>query len=345
LLILLKETLNQNHQITSGQSNVKNAESLFKSLGDLDYSLEIDDNLKDADILIVDDNVTNCEVLQRRLSQHGLQCRVVYDGTNALKEVERKTPDLILLDVILPDINGLELLKEFRSKHTDDELPIIMVSAFNDVDSTAKCIKLGATDYLPKPLNGTILMAKAVASLEAKYFREANRKLLEELHIRATTCPLTGIFNRKVVFDHGEKSFSERVSGKGKDFSLLSIDIDFFKKVNDTFGHPGGDEVIIALAKLLEEKGKPNIVGRVGGEEFMAIIMHDESQSIEEFCVSLREDVNKLEIPFQDTMININISGGVASSSTTDSWEDMVNLADERLYKSKENGRDQITFD
>jgi diguanylate cyclase (GGDEF)-like protein len=328
-----------------GQSNVKNAESLFKSLGDLDYSLEIDDNLKDADILIVDDNVTNCEVLQRRLSQHGLQCRVVYDGTNALKEVERKTPDLILLDVILPDINGLELLKEFRSKHTDDELPIIMVSAFNDVDSTAKCIKLGATDYLPKPLNGTILMAKAVASLEAKYFREANRKLLEELHIRATTCPLTGIFNRKVVFDHGEKSFSERVSGKGKDFSLLSVDIDFFKKVNDTFGHPGGDEVIIALAKLLEEKGKPNIVGRVGGEEFMAIIMHDESQSIEEFCVSLREDVNKLEIPFQDTMININISGGVASSSTTDSWEDMVNLADERLYKSKENGRDQITFD
>jgi diguanylate cyclase (GGDEF)-like protein len=328
-----------------GQSNVKNAESLFKSLGDLDYSLEIDDNLKDADILIVDDNVTNCEVLQRRLSQHGLQCRVVYDGTNALKEVERKTPDLILLDVILPDINGLELLKEFRSKHTDDELPIIMVSAFNDVDSTAKCIKLGATDYLPKPLNGTILMAKAVASLEAKYFREANRKLLEELHIRATTCPLTGIFNRKVVFDHGEKSFSERVSGKGKDFSLLSIDIDFFKKVNDTFGHPGGDEVIIALAKLLEEKGKPNIVGRVGGEEFMAIIMHDESQSIEEFCISLREDVNKLEIPFQDTMININISGGVASSSTTDSWEDMVNLADERLYKSKENGRDQITFD
>ena len=142
-----------------------------------------------------------------------------------------------------------------------------------------------------------------------------------------------------------EKSFSERASGKGKDFSLLSIDIDFFKKVNDTFGHPGGDEVIIALAKLLEEKGKPNIVGRVGGEEFMAIIMHDESQSIEEFCVSLRDDVNKLEIPFQDTMININISGGVASSSTTDSWEDMVNLADERLYKSKENGRDQITFD
>ena len=81
-------------------------------------------------------------------------------------------------------------------------------------------------------------MAKAVASLEAKYFREANRKLLEELHIKATTCPLTGIFNRKVIFDHGEKSFRTK-SGNGKDFSLLSVDIDFFKKVNDTYGHPG----------------------------------------------------------------------------------------------------------
>ena len=138
--------------------------------------------------------------------------------------------------------------------------------------------------------------------LEAKYFREANQKLLEELHIRATTCPLTGIFNRKVVFDHGENAFLERNSGEGKDFSLLSVDIDFFKKVNDTYGHPGGDEVIIALAKLLEKKGKPNIVGRVGGEEFMAIIMHDEDLSIEDFCSSLKEEVNNLEIPFQDTI-------------------------------------------
>ena len=151
--------------------------------------------------------------------------------------------------------------------------------------------------------------------------------------------------NRKVIFDHGEKSFLEKNKEKGKDFSLLSIDIDFFKKVNDTYGHPGGDEVLIAFSKLLEEKGKPNIVGRVGGEEFMVIIMHSESQSVEEFCSLLREDVNNLEIPFQDVVININISGGVASSESAESWEDMVNLADERLYKSKENGRDQITYD
>ncbi|MFL2753865.1 MAG: diguanylate cyclase [Gammaproteobacteria bacterium] len=341
----IKGDLKSEPSDNSGTSSIKNAESLFKSLGDLDYSLEIDDNLKDADILIVDDNVTNCEVLQRRLGQHGLDCRVVYNGTDAITEVNRQTPDLILLDVILPDINGLELLKEFRLNHSADELPIIMVSAFNDVDSTAKCIKLGATDYLPKPLNGTILMAKAVASLEAKYFREANRKLLEELHIRATTCPLTGIYNRKVVFDHGQEFFEKAKKETEKHFSLLSIDIDFFKKVNDTYGHPGGDVVIIALANLLKDKSEPNIVGRVGGEEYMALIMDNESETIEEFCSSLRKEVNNLKIPFQDIEININISGGVTHSSTSSSFEDMINVADERLYKSKENGRDQITFD
>ena len=160
-------------------------------------------------MLIVDDNKTNCEVLERRLTQNGLSCRVALDGTTAIEEVDAKTPDLILLDVMLPDINGLELLKRFRKNHDRDELPIIMVSAFNDVDSTAKCIKLGASDYLPKPLNGTILMAKSIASLEAKYFRAREQELLKELNLKATTCPLTGIYNRQVVFDKIEECFEK----------------------------------------------------------------------------------------------------------------------------------------
>ena len=158
-----------------GTSQLETAEALFKSLGSIDYSVEVDENLKKSDILIVDDNKTNCEVLERRLSLQGLNCRKAYDGNTALEEVKKKTPDLILLDVILPDINGLELLKIFREGHSSDELPVIMVSAFNDVDSIAKCIQLGAQDYLPKPLNGTILLAKVISSLERKLFREREK--------------------------------------------------------------------------------------------------------------------------------------------------------------------------
>ena len=162
----------------NNSNQLESAEALFKSLGDIEYSISLDDEIKESDILIVDDNITNCEVLQRRLSMQGLSCRTAYDGNSAIAEVFNKTPDLILLDVILPDINGLELLKTFRKEHNAESLPVIMVSAFNDVDSISKCIQLGAQDYLPKPINGTILLAKVVAALERKFWRERKRNSL-----------------------------------------------------------------------------------------------------------------------------------------------------------------------
>ena len=341
----IKGDLQENAAEDSEQGHIQNAESLFRALGDIDYSLEIDEHLKGSDVLIVDDNKTNCEVLERRLSQNGLSCRVALDGTSAIKEVDKKAPDLILLDVMLPDINGLELLKKFRKDHERDELPIIMVSAFNDVDSTAKCIKLGASDYLPKPLNGTILMAKSIASLEAKYFRSREQELLKELHLKATTCPLTGIFNRQVVFDKIEECFKRLDASKEYDFALLSMDIDFFKSINDTYGHPGGDEVLKKVADTLSEACEENVVGRVGGEEFIAILENQGDLNLKEYCEKIRKSVTDLSIPFQDAKINITISGGVITSSEVKDQEDLVNLADERLYKAKESGRNQFIYD
>ena len=273
-------------------------------------------------------------MLSRRLTQNGLNCRVAFDGTSAIEEVEKKIPDLILLDVMLPDINGLELLKRFRKKNKIENLPIIMVSAFNDVDSVAKCIKLGASDYLPKPLNGTILMAKAIASLEAKYFRSREQVLLDELHIRATTCPLTGISNRKVVFDKIDKAYKKSQKKDSYSFSILSMDIDFFKSINDTYGHPGGDEVLKSFSSKLKESCKPNLVGRVGGEEFIAVIDKLNDQSIEDYCENLRQEIVDLSIKFQDHNIKVTMSGGIASSHEIKNLEDLINLADERLYKA-----------
>jgi len=341
----IKGELTENTSTDSDLGQIQNAESLFKSLGDIDYSLEIDEHLENSDVLIVDDNKTNCEVLSRRLTQNGLSCRVAFDGTTAIEEVEKKTPDLILLDVMLPDINGLELLKRFRKKNKIENLPIIMVSAFNDVDSVAKCIKLGASDYLPKPLNGTILMAKAIASLEAKYFRSREQILLDELHIRATTCPLTGISNRKVVFDKIDKAYKKSQKKDSYSFSILSMDIDFFKSINDTYGHPGGDEVLKSFSTKLQESCKPNLVGRVGGEEFIAVIDKLEDESIESYCENLRQEIVDLSIKFQDHNIKVTMSGGIASSNEIKNLEDLINLADERLYKAKEGGRNQIIFD
>ena len=326
----------------NSSNQLESAEALFKSLGDIEYSITLGDEIKESDILIVDDNVTNCEVLQRRLSMQGLSCRTAYDGNTAIAEVFKKTPDLILLDVILPDINGLELLKTFRKEHNSESLPVIMVSAFNDVDSISKCIQLGAQDYLPKPINGTILLAKVVAALERKFWREREKELVNKLHIQATTDQLTGIYNRRVIFEALDEAMDNSKKSKDRQFATIMFDIDFFKQVNDNYGHAGGDAVLISFAQLLQaEISSPNIVGRIGGEEFLAILYLDHDQA-KEFCSKLIKKINDNIINFEGTDIKVSSSGGVAFSTETETSADLTNKADERLYEAKKNGRNRF---
>ncbi len=334
------EAIDQKNDNSSNQ--LESAEALFKSLGDIEYSITLGDEIKESDILIIDDNVTNCEVLQRRLSMQGLTCRTAYDGNTAIAEVFKKTPDLILLDVILPDINGLELLKTFRKEHNSESLPVIMVSAFNDVDSISKCIQLGAQDYLPKPINGTILLAKVVASLERKFWREREKELVDKLHIQATTDQLTGIYNRRVIFEALDEAMDNSKQSKDRQFATIMFDIDFFKQVNDSYGHAGGDAVLISFAKLLQtEISSPNIVGRIGGEEFLAILYLDPDQA-KEFCTKLIKKINNNVVNFEGTDIKISSSGGVAFSTETETSADLTNKADERLYEAKKDGRNRF---
>jgi len=334
------EAIDPNNDNSSNQ--LESAEALFKSLGDIEYSITLDDDIKESDILIVDDNVTNCEVLQRRLSMQGLSCRTAYDGNTAITEVFKKTPDLILLDVILPDINGLELLKTFRKEHNSESLPVIMVSAFNDVDSISKCIQLGAQDYLPKPINGTILLAKVVAALERKFWREREKELVDKLHIQATTDQLTGIYNRRVIFEALDDAMDNSKQSKDRQFATIMFDIDFFKQVNDNYGHAGGDAVLISFAQLLQaEISSPNIVGRIGGEEFLAILYLDHDQA-KEFCTKLIKKINNNVVNFEGTDIKVSSSGGVAFSTETETSADLTNKADERLYEAKKDGRNRF---
>ncbi len=326
----------------NSSNQLETAEALFKSLGDIEYSITLGDEIKESDILIVDDNLTNCEVLQRRLSMQGLSCRTAYDGNTAISEVFKKTPDLILLDVILPDINGLELLKTFRKEHNAESLPVIMVSAFNDVDSISKCIQLGAQDYLPKPINGTILLAKVVAALERKFWREREKELVDKLHIQATTDQLTGIYNRRVIFEALDEAMENSKQSKDRQFATIMFDIDFFKQVNDNYGHAGGDAVLISFAQLLQsEISSPNIVGRIGGEEFLAILYLSPEEA-KEFCAKLIKKINNNIVNFEGTDIKVSSSGGVAFSTETETSADLTNKADERLYDAKKDGRNRF---
>ena len=321
----------------------ENAENLFSSLGKIDYKLEIIDEIKDSKILVVDDIKTNCDVLKRRLENNNFNVEVSMSGKDALEKISESQFDLILLDVLMPEVNGLEVLIKIREQYTADKLPVIMVSSFDDVESISKCIQLGASDYLPKPVNSTILTQKVASTLERKSLREREEQLLSELHKQAITDEMTGVPNRRFVFERLEKSFDDIEENSKEHFATAIFDIDHFKQVNDTYGHAAGDEIIKKVCNIATSIIKsPNIFGRIGGEEFLAVIFNDSANHLQEICEKIRTTIENEETLFDNQKIKVTLSGGVCFSNESSSVSDLVNKADERLYLAKKNGRNKF---
>lgn len=321
----------------------ENAENLFSSLGKIDYKLEIIDEIKDSKILVVDDIKTNCDVLKRRLENNKFNVEVSMSGKDALEKISESQFDLILLDVLMPEVNGLEVLIKIREQYSADKLPVIMVSSFDDVESISKCIQLGASDYLPKPVNSTILTQKVASTLERKSLREREEQLLSKLHKQAITDEMTGVPNRRFVFERLEKSFDDIEENSKEHFATAIFDIDHFKQVNDTYGHAAGDEIIRKVCNIATSIIKsPNIFGRIGGEEFLAVIFNDSANHLQEICEKIRTTIENEETLFDNQKIKVTLSGGVCFSNESSSVSDLVNKADERLYLAKKNGRNKF---
>ena len=321
----------------------EDAENLFSSLGKIDYKLEIIDEIKQSRILVVDDIKTNCDVLKRRLENNTFLVEVSMSGKDALEKIAKEKFDLVLLDVLMPEVNGLEVLIKIREEYSADKLPVIMVSSFDDVESISKCIQLGASDYLPKPVNSTILTQKVASTLERKSLREREEQLLSELYRQAITDEMTGVPNRRYVFEQLERSFDDIEKNSKEHFATAIFDIDHFKNVNDTYGHAAGDEIIKKVCNLATSIIKsPNIFGRIGGEEFLAVIFNDSENHLQQICEKIRTSVEKEETLFDNQKISVTLSGGVCFSNESSSVSDLVNKADERLYLAKKNGRNKF---
>ena len=321
----------------------ESADNLFSSLGKIEYKLEIIEEIKNAKILVVDDIKTNCDVLKRRLESNKFVVDISMSGKEALDKINKHKYDLILLDVLMPEVNGLEVLIKVREQYSADKLPIIMVSSFDDVESISKCIQLGASDYLSKPVNSTILTQKVASTLERKALREREEQLLSELHRQAITDEMTGIPNRRYVFDVLEKSFLEIDKESKEHFATAIFDIDHFKNVNDTYGHAAGDEIIKKVSFIATSViNAPDIFGRIGGEEFLAVIFNNSKEHLQQICEKVRSTIENDETLFDNQKIRVTISGGVCFTDESTSVSDMVNKADERLYLAKKNGRNKF---
>ena len=332
-------------------------------------------------ILVVDDVMDNREVLTRRLVKRGFEVEEASGGLEALEKIEQSEFDLVLLDIMMPDLNGTEVLMRVRQTYSPRELPIVMVTAKSQSEDVVACLDEGANDYVTKPVDFAIALARINTQIEQKLASDAinnsaehfekeavrldrlaeessvqlektseelkretelRKQSEQELQFLAFHDGLTGLLNR-TAFENALNAAIEESKDSNSHISLLFVDLDGFKKINDQYGHKCGDQVLKAAADRVKALlGEETSVARLGGDEFCAILV-DQQDAVamgEKLLSSLRE-------PFilDDFSCEIGASCGVAKTDTCmEDLDELVKAADLAMYHGKTAGKGRVVL-
>jgi two-component system cell cycle response regulator len=302
-------------------------------------------------ILVVDDHEDNIEVLKVRLESWGYGTDSCSNGTEALEYVEKTPPDLILLDVMMPEISGIEVARRIKGNKSLPFIPIIMQTALDSTEDKVEGLEAGADDYITKPIDFAELKARLRSMLRIKRLQEAleerEKELLEvneRLRFMSQTDGLTGLDNRRHLNERIDEMF-QHAQRLNEPFSLVMCDLDKFKSVNDTYGHQAGDEVLKALAKILKDEAREiDRVGRYGGEEFMLLLPGTVLDAAVTFAERVRKRIEAHTFTFDGGTLQRTASFGVSGwpHPTIRDSDALVRAADDALYVAKETGRNRV---
>jgi len=287
-----------------------------------------------SNILVVDDNPDKLQLIEAALSLAGYQVSTAGDGVEALAAIESYQPDLVITDVMMPRMNGYELAQRIRANPVTKFIPVIMqTAAGRRTEDLRRANEVGALGYITDPTDIDLLLARTRTLLEFKAY-------LDVCEEAAFTDHLTGLANRRRFERQLEREVG-RVERFGHPFTLLMLDIDSFKNLNDTFGHDAGDDAIRRLSKVLREGTRGiDLAARIGGEEFAVLLVETSKVGGSEVAERLRAAIKSLELPQAGQM---TASFGVAECpSDAQTAAEILKAADVALYEAKRNGRDQV---
>ena len=306
----------------------------------------------DSDIiLIVEDDSNSRLLLKTYIHSEGYEVRMARSGEEALKIVAERQPSVIILDIILPGMNGYEVCRRLKHSIRTSFIPIIMATALRGNQERVQGIEAGADDFISKPFNRVELLTRIKSLLRIKALNDALEQKIEELEktkskLRklAVTDGLTGLFNYRAFRRqlHLEISRSKRFN---LPVSLLMMDIDHFKVYNDQFGHMNGDRVLKRFSKLLYDNIREvDCLARYGGEEFALILPGTEKKSAKIVAEKLRRLVERCPFPLEKKLpqgrVTISIGVAVYPEDTQDK-EEFIRFSDKALYKAKKTGRNR----
>lgn len=283
-------------------------------------------------VMIVEDDPHLAELYSIILRETGMETRVLTDPMQALALLSEFTPDLILMDVYMPGCNGMELAGAIRQMDAYLSIPIIFLSKERDTNLQFDARRMGGDEFLIKPIQpGHLVSAVSV--------RAERMKLIRSFMVKDS---MTGLYNHSAIREHLIVQM-EHARRKGENLCFAMIDIDHFKKVNDTYGHPVGDQVLVAVSRLLKQRlRKSDVIGRYGGEEFVVILQDCSLEEASRLLEQLRESFAAICFKVGELTFSCSFSCGVASFASHDDLESLCMAADEALYAAKKSGRNRV---
>lgn len=308
-------------------------------------SAAIDESMKEARVLVIDDDVVQGKQMVERLGAHH-RAELLEDVEDALNIGANGSYSLIIVSTQMFDVDGLRLCSQFRSQEATRHVPLLIMVEEDDQRSLVKGLELGVNDYIITPVDFNELIARARTQIRRKFYQDALKSNYRKSISMAITDNLTGLYNRHYLDTHLDNLVSQ-ARETGKPLGLVMMDMDHFKSVNDTYGHAVGDEVLVELAKRIVSVTRgSDLVARVGGEEFVVVMPETEIDHAVEVGDRIRKAVESLpfKISHEQGYLDKTISLGMAflKPDNSDTVDELMKRADDMLYKAKNSGRNRL---
>ncbi|BAZ50684.1 response regulator receiver modulated diguanylate cyclase [Nostoc sp. NIES-4103] len=300
-------------------------------------------------VLVVDDEQFNRMQLRLFIEKEGYQIAEAQNGREALRVVQQLHPDIVLLDAMMPDMDGFECCAQLQSLDCSKYTPVLMITGLEDQESVDRAFAAGAIDYVTKPIHWAVLRQRVKRLIQQSQLQQKQEIVNQELKRLATIDGLTQIANRRKFEEYFSQEW-RRMAREQKPLSLILCDVDYFKAYNDTYGHRAGDRCLQKVAKAIQSAARRSVdlVARYGGEEFAVVLPNTNTKGATQVAQAMCFAVRMLAIPHSNSQASsyVTLSAGVGTTIPVpgSDFEEMIVAVDRALYKAKLTGRDRVVI-